>query len=210
MHPPVTSTRHTVERAVAALALALLLGAVGAGGWLVAHVATYDAVVVDTHAHATHGYLEPLGAMSIVGLASGVLATLIALLLTRRVLVDAVLRLHERRSAIPWIAAGGIPAVAFFVVERSEGALGAFGLVVGLGLQSLLGIVAFALVQLLVLALARVVERLSTARTPRLAHRARTIQCRPLGPRRRRRAPLADNAALRGPPLGRGLHCSMA
>src|SRR5690606_19944995 len=152
-----------LDRVAAAAVLATLFGGVGALGWLLGHVATYDATG-HHHAHAEHGYMQPLEQGGAVVALVGVLLAVIAVTMGRQVVARWVGRWRSSRSAMPWIAAAATPASTFLVVELVEGSIATRGvdlLAVGLPLQALIGLVVLALVRSLLTVLVHVAEHLA-------------------------------------------------
>ncbi len=188
---------------MAVAVLATVLGGVGALGWLVGHVLTYDATG-HGHAHRSHGYMQPLQqAGSLVALA-GIIVALLGIVVGRAAARRWIDRWEASGSRLPWLLAAAAPASAFVSVEWIEGSLAARGpalLLVGVPLQALIGGGVLALVRVLLRTIVRVVERIA------VAHRSAlhlgppswipAPACRSLD----RMRPMAVNAALRAPPV---------
>jgi hypothetical protein len=187
--------------AVAIIAIILLAG-LGALGWLLGHVLTYDALG-ESSAHAGHAYMHPVEQGGSALATTGIVLAFLALLLARRPVVALVRRQLESGSDVPWFLAAAIPMLTFLTVELAEGAVSTRGLAVlalGLPLQALLGILVLWLVRALLLVVVRVIEQLDTHRGVALAT---AIAIKPgivLIVAMFSSRPMACNAARRAPP----------
>jgi hypothetical protein len=196
------STPTRLDRCTAFAVLALLFGGVGALGWLLGHVLTYDATG-HHHAHASHEYMRPVEQGGATIAIAGVVLAIVAVAFGRAAVARWVTHWRATGSVLPWIAAAGTPVATFVLVELAEGSIAARGLdllAVGIPLQALIGIAVLAIVRSLLTALVSVAERIARVRAsahPRGAMRSArpTVSSRPL-----RFAPMATNAALRAPP----------
>ncbi len=193
---------HRLDRLAAFAALAMLFGGVGVLGWLLGHVATYDATGHDHH-HGSHGYLQPLQQGGALAAVVGITVALIVVALGRHAVARWVDDWRHSGSALPWIGAAIVPAAAFLLVEHLEGSIAARGfdlLVIGMPLEAAIGVLVLALVRSLLTVLVLVVDRIAVARrlgplrTQRHAGHVRAVFHAP------RVAPMASNAALRAPP----------
>ena len=191
------------ERAAALAALVALCTGIGMLGWLAGHLVAY-AATGDTHAHAGHGYMEPIQRIGGLLAVAGIVLAVAAVTVGRSTLRGWVLALHASRGLTPWLVAALAPTATFLIVELAEGSVLARGgelLLVGLPLQAGIGVLVLAVVRLLLDALVRVADHLAGARPLRPAPHA-PADSTPPGPvvRHRRVAPMAVNGALRAPP----------
>ena len=191
-----------LDRIAAFAVLATLFGGIGALGWLLGHVATYDATGRH-HQHDSHGYMQPLQQGGTLVALVGTVLAVVAVALGRHAVARWVEQWRRSGSMLPWLAAAALPAAAFTIVEYVEGSIAARGidlLVAGVPLQAAIGLLVLALVRSLLTVLVLVADRIAgalrtrAARTARRVGRARTRFHVP------RFAPMASNAALRAPP----------
>lgn len=190
------------DRLAASAVLATLFVGIGALGWLLGHVLTYDATGQGHH-HGSHAYMEPLGQGSIAIAIVGILLAVVAVAIGRKAVGRWVARWDRSGSRRPWAAAATVPASAFTLVEFAEGSIAARGydlLALGVPLQVAIGLVVLSLVRSLLGVLVRVADRIAGIRARvRRGGDARIVRAGGDVPSMRI-APMATNAALRAPP----------
>ncbi len=191
-----------LDRIAASAVLTTLFVGVGVLGWLLGHIATYDALGRH-HEHASHEYMRPLEQGGVTFALIGLVLAVLAVSFGRHSVARWMEEWDRSERMLPWVAAATIPAAAFALIEVLEGSVAERGvdlLAMGLPLQVAIGLVVLTVVRSLLAVLIRVVDfvaggrRIATRRSARRPHRR--IEFVPA----LRAAPMATNAALRAPP----------
>lgn len=199
---PERHERAPIVRLLAPTIAAILLVGIGALGWLVAHVFTYDALGASSM-HAGHEYMEPVGAGG-AGLALvGIVLAVLALAVARRTFTSWLRgALHGEHRDMAFLLAALVPATSFFLVELAEGATAGAGemvLLVGMPVQALLGMAVLWIVRELLFAIADVMGWFEQ-HARRSVHTPAVLAAPPLAIPMLRRCPMAASAPRRGPP----------
>lgn len=196
------SLSQRIQSIAAAIVAFFLLAGLGALGWLLGHVLTYDALG-ESSAHVGHAYMQPVEFGGSALATTGVALALLAFLFARGPVVALMRQQLHAGSDVPWILAATIPMLTFLVVELAEGAVSSRGLAVlalGLPMQALLGLLVLWLVRELLAVVVEAVDSMdsssSTLRAPTAGLVPVTVDIPGLATSR----PMACNAARRAPP----------
>jgi hypothetical protein len=195
-----------IEQVAVAFVAAALLAGLGTLGWLVGHMGAYDLLArlfgATTTGASPHHYLSIVEHAGLIVTMSGVVLAALLLTAASPSLAARLRTALDSRTATT--AALILPTVAFIVIEHAEGSVAQHGLLlllVGMPLQGALGLLVVRAVQLLLHALADVVEQLVLACSPLLPRAACGASVVVLPVPVLARCPMSTCAPRRGPPL---------